>query len=108
MRTSGFILVQRAPEANARQTYNGSVMGDPAEQTSCTPQLLDFFKALAHPLRLRIAGRLAEGATSLPVLASELGIPVRDCMRHMSLLTELGLVREQSGSSPVEYRLEDQ
>jgi hypothetical protein len=75
----------------------------PAEQDSL---LLDFFKALAEPARLRIAARLAGGPASVPALAVELGIPVRDCARDVRQLVDLGLVREDGNQRPPVYQLD--
>jgi len=54
--------------------------------------LLGFFKALAHPARLRIAGELAHGPRSLVELAGASGEPRAAVPRHLALLVEAGVV----------------
>jgi hypothetical protein len=70
-------------------------------------RLLDFFRALADMDRLRIAVRLADEAATLPSLAGDLRIPARECARHLSLLTALGLVEEDTSVSPPRYQFSE-
>jgi hypothetical protein len=70
-------------------------------------QLVEFFRALADADRLRIVGRLAEGPATLPKLAGDLRISSRDCARHLTLLTSLGLVDEENTRAPALYRFSE-
>ncbi|MGI8554337.1 MAG: helix-turn-helix domain-containing protein, partial [Dehalococcoidia bacterium] len=69
--------------------------------------LLDFFRALSEPLRLRLAGRLAAGPATAAALVDELHIAPRDCLRQLRRLVDLGLVRMEGDASRGVYRLED-
>ena len=70
--------------------------------------LLEFFKTLSDPDRLRIAGRLVCGPATVTALAGELGLQPRDCARHLTRLTALGMVNEVSDSLPPRYELNEQ
>lgn len=83
-------------------------MNSDAAQIEQDAFLLDFFKTLADPARLRIAGRLIAGDASISELAAELGVPIRECMRHVAQLVELGLVYEQRDRRPPVYHLDEQ
>lgn len=56
--------------------------------------LLDFFRALADEDRLRIAAALVGQARGADELATELGLPHPAVMRHLALLSELGITKE--------------
>jgi DNA-binding transcriptional ArsR family regulator len=69
-------------------------MPDPtSEPTSGDEFLLRFFKALGDPLRLGIAGWLAQGPATLGELALALGVSPRGLPRALAPLVDLGLVR---------------
>src|SRR5579875_960294 len=78
--------------------------GTPADEQRF---LLDFFKALAEPARLRIAAQLAEAPATIPEIAAALGIPARECSRAVTQLVELGLVRADPESRPPAYALDE-
>lgn len=68
--------------------------------------LLDFFRALADPDRLRVAAALIPPGQRIDDLAGALALPRREVVRHLTLLTDAGLVRE-SGNGPEQvYRLD--
>jgi DNA-binding transcriptional ArsR family regulator len=69
--------------------------------------LLEFFKALAEPDRLRIAGRLACGPATVPALAAELEIAPSECARHAGRLAALGLISEDASERPPVYQLDE-
>lgn len=69
--------------------------------------LLDFFKALAEPVRMRLAGRLVAAPATLPELSSALGMPVRACLKHLRRLIDLGLVRQNGVGSAAVYCFDD-
>jgi ArsR family transcriptional regulator len=58
-----------------------------------------FFKVLAHPARLEIACRLAEGGASQKHLIAELGWPQSSVARFLAPLRDSGIVQgERKGS----------
>ena len=61
-------------------------------------EMLAFFKALADPNRLKIIGLLVEQALSGEQLAAMLNLRPSTVSHHLSLLSELGLVRARSES----------
>ncbi len=68
--------------------------------------LLEFFKALADPARLRMAAQLAAGPATIPELAAALHLPPRQCTRDVAQLVALGLVRAASERRPPVYSLD--
>lgn len=70
-------------------------------ETPTLEQLAECFKALAHPVRLRIVELLAsEGQRCLCELAPAVGLHPATVSRHLSLLKRAGLVaaRRQGAS----------
>lgn len=67
--------------------------------------LYAFFKVLADPTRLQIAGRLAAGPATTATLAGDLGIPLRDMTRQLRRLVEFGIVLEQPDGGRGTYYL---
>lgn len=60
------------------------------------------FKVLAHPARLKIACRIADGGpTTQKALIEELGWPQSSMARHLAPLRELGLVRGRRNGAEV-------
>jgi len=57
-----------------------------------TPDLVEFFKALADETRLKIVGLLASESYSGEVLAERLGIKPATVSHHLARLAEAGLV----------------
>jgi hypothetical protein len=51
-------------------------------------ELLSFFKAFSDPLRLKVAGQLADGPRSAEELAAQLRVPLAQIARHTALLSE--------------------
>jgi len=72
--------------------------------SSLGARLEALLKSLSDPARLRILGRLAEGARSPAALAEELALPPEAIARHLDLLREAGLVKEGAGSFLLEAR----
>lgn len=60
-------------------------------------ELLWFFRALADPARLQIAGQLARRAQTLSELGAALELKPNVLMKHLSMLEHAGLAREASG-----------
>src|SRR5947209_4742589 len=59
--------------------------------------LLEFYKALSDPLRLRIAGALAAGPVSPPDLARQVEAPASTVARHLAKLAEVGVALRLDG-----------
>lgn len=68
------------------------------------PELLAFFKALADPTRLRLAGLLAERPRTAEQLAAALGARPVALQKHLARLVEAGLVDGPTGAAQT-YRL---
>ena len=69
-----------------------------------TLDLLTFFKALADPTRLKIAGRLAEARLTADELAAQTGETRATIARHTARLMEAGLI--SVGKRGFELRLD--
>lgn len=67
----------------------------------------EFFKALAHPLRLAILDFLRGGERSVSSLQRELGVEQSVLSRQLSLLRERGLVEARREGQMVYYRTRD-
>jgi DNA-binding transcriptional ArsR family regulator len=65
------------------------------------------FGALADPTRRQMVGALLrDGATSVPVLTSELPISRQAIAKHLAVLDDAGLIERQPGSGrEVRYQL---
>ncbi|CAM3625766.1 helix-turn-helix transcriptional regulator [Nocardiopsis rhodophaea] len=50
--------------------------------------------ALADPIRLRIAGELADGHTEMACIAFELPVSKSTCTHHFRVLREAGVIRQ--------------
>lgn len=69
-------------------------------------ELLDFFKALAEPNRLKIVGLLAQGEYSVEQMAEMLELRPSTVSHHLSKLAKANLVSARSESYYNIYRLE--
>lgn len=69
-------------------------------------QLLDFFKALAEPKRLKIVGILAQQSYSVEELAAMLDLRESTVSHHLSLLADAGLVSAHAESYYSMYKFE--
>ncbi len=58
-----------------------------------TADLLEFYKALSDPTRLRLAGLLGQAPAATAELARSLGLPAPSVARHLSLLVSVGVAR---------------
>ena len=68
--------------------------------------LLEFFKALGEPHRLRIVGLLSQRPHSVEQLAAALGLGVSTVSHHLARLSRAGLVTARSESYYNLYALE--
>lgn len=74
--------------------------------TTVETQLLDFFKALAEPKRLKIVGILAQQPYSVEELAAMLDLRESTVSHHLSLLAKAGLVSARAEGYYSIYQLE--
>jgi ArsR family transcriptional regulator len=65
----------------------------------------EMFKALAHPMRLRMLDKLKERTWCVCELAAEVGIEKSVASKHLSQLKAAGLVDDERRGTLVEYRL---
>ena len=52
----------------------------------------DFFRALGHPVRIRIIELLVDGERSVSILRAEIGIEAPSLSQHLAVLKRTGLV----------------
>src|ERR1039458_2256031 len=68
--------------------------------------LVEFFKALGEPNRLRIVGLLSQRAHTVEQLGAALGIGVSTVSHHLARLARIGLVSSRTESYYNLYALE--
>ena len=73
-----------------------------------TARLLEFFKLLGEPKRLKIVGLLAEKPRTVEQLSTILGISLSTVSHHLSLLSAAGFVSARPESYYRVYRLNAQ
>lgn len=64
-------------------------------------------KALGHPQRLELIEHLAQGARSVDLLATKVGLPIANVSQHLQTLRRAGLVQAEREGKFVNYRLTD-
>ncbi len=64
-------------------------------------------RTLAHPRRLEIIHRLAEGPLEVGRLAAALGMSQPNASQHLAVLRATGLVEAERDGREVRYRLSD-
>ena len=67
----------------------------------------EVLKTLAHPRRLEILHRLAEGPVEVGRLADELGLSQPNVSQHLAVLRSAGVVDAERSGREVRYRLSD-
>ena len=67
----------------------------------------EVLRTLAHPRRLEIIHRLAEGPLEVGRLAAALGISQPNASQHLAVLRGVGLVDAERDGREVRYRLTD-
>lgn len=67
----------------------------------------DFFKALAHPLRIRILELLADGDKSVNELQSLIGLGGSAVSQQLSVLRHKSIVKGTKNGNQVIYSLKD-
>ncbi len=67
----------------------------------------DFFKALAHPLRIRILELLREGPRSVGQLQDAIGVPASSVSQQLAILRGRGIVSTERRGTTVIYAVRD-
>jgi DNA-binding transcriptional ArsR family regulator len=67
----------------------------------------DFFKALAHPVRIRILELLREGPRSVGQLHETIGTPTSTVSQQLAILRGRGIVTTQRRGTTVIYAIGD-
>jgi ArsR family transcriptional regulator len=67
----------------------------------------EVMKTLAHPRRLQILHRLAEGPIEVGRLAAELDISQPNASQHLAVMRAAGVVEAERDGREVRYRLAD-
>ena len=70
-------------------------------------QVASYFQTLAEPTRLRILNFLRQGEHNVGELAQLCGYTAANISRHLSLLTQQGLVERESRGTSVYYKIAD-
>lgn len=70
-------------------------------------QVAAYFQTLAEPTRLRILNFLRQGEHNVGDLAQLCGFTAANVSRHLSLMTQHGLVARESRGTSVYYRIAD-
>jgi DNA-binding transcriptional ArsR family regulator len=70
-------------------------------------QVAAYFQALSEPTRLRILNMLRQRERSVGELAQLCGFSSANVSRHLSLLTQHGLVRRESRGNSAYYSIAD-
>ena len=63
-------------------------------------------KAMAHPTRLFIVDRLAQGEKCVCELTDMIGADVSTVSKHLSILKNAGIIRDEKRGTQVFYHLE--
>ena len=71
------------------------------------PVLIEFFKALAEPARLRIAGLLAAEALTAAEVGARSGVGTAAALKHLGRLEEAGLIAVEGEGRTARYRLRE-
>ncbi|MFN3376594.1 MAG: ArsR/SmtB family transcription factor [Burkholderiaceae bacterium] len=71
-------------------------------------QIASYFQVLAEPTRLRILNLLRNGERNVGELAQACGFTAANVSRHLSLMTQHGLVARESRGTAVYYRFADE
>jgi len=67
----------------------------------------DVLRALAHPRRLQIMHRLADGPVEVGSLAAELGMSQPNASQHLAVMRAAGVVEAERVGREVRYRISD-
>lgn len=67
----------------------------------------EFFRALAHPARVRLLQRLRKGEQSVGALQAALNLDSGGTSQHLAALRKQGLVASRREGTSVYYRIKD-
>jgi DNA-binding transcriptional ArsR family regulator len=67
----------------------------------------DVLRALAHPRRLQIMHRLADGPVEVSSLAAQLGMSQPNASQHLAVMRAAGVVEAERVGREVRYRISD-
>jgi len=67
----------------------------------------EFFKALAHPLRIRVLDELRGGPLNVGELRERLGVEQSTLSQQLAVLRNRGLVRTRRSGSTIHYEVAD-
>ncbi len=71
-------------------------------------ELAEFFKALSHPVRLKIVSILIEGRQCVKNLGEQLGMSQPSVSQHLSILRSRGIVGCKREGSIICYYIKDE
>jgi DNA-binding transcriptional ArsR family regulator len=66
------------------------------------------FRALGDPLRVRLLDRLRDGELTVNALAAQLGAGQQNISKHLTVLTDAGMVARRKEGNHVYYRIADE
>ncbi len=69
-------------------------------------RLAEFFKALAHPTRVKIVEYLADGEKCVKDIWQELGVPQPTVSQHINILKTAGIISFRKDGVKTCYRIE--
>ena len=69
--------------------------------------LVEFFKALVEPARLRLAGLLVEAPLTVSEAQQRTGLPVRTVQNHLRALAHAGLAVVEGTGAAARYRIDE-
>jgi len=81
--------------------------GDASRMDEIENLQADVLKALAHPRRLQIMHRLADGPVEVRALAAELGMTQPNVSQHLAVMRAAGVVEAERIGREVRYRISD-
>jgi DNA-binding transcriptional ArsR family regulator len=67
----------------------------------------EVMRSLAHPRRLQILHRLADGPVDVGTLAADLGISQPNASQHLAVMRTAGVVEAERVGREVRYRISD-
>ena len=67
----------------------------------------DFFKGLAHPIRLQVIEYLKDKESNVGKLVEVLGVEQSNLSRHLTILKELGILKTRREKTTVYYSIHD-
>ncbi len=67
----------------------------------------EIMRTLAHPRRLQVIHRLADGPVEVRRIAADLGISQPNASQHLAVMRAVGVVESERSGREVRYRLSD-